>query len=205
MNAANGNAYAPIIASGKNACILHYIENDKECKDDDLLLMDFGAEYANYAADLTRTIPVNGKFSKRQRQCYEAVLRVQKQAMQFLVVGNTIEKVNAAVNDLMKNEIIELGLLSKEDAKDSKKAKEVLFNYFMHGTSHSLGLDVHDIGSKTEPFKPGMIFTCEPGLYIQDEKIGIRLENDILVTEGGPKDLMSNIPIDPDEIEALMK
>ncbi len=204
MNAANGCAYPSIIASGKNACVLHYITNDKECKDGDLLLMDFGAEYANYAADLTRTIPVNGKFSKRQRECYDAVLRVQKKAIKLLVVGNTIEKVNIAVNELMKEELVGLGLMSKTEFDDKDKAKAVLFNYFMHGTSHFLGLDVHDVGSKTEPFKPGMIFTCEPGLYIQDEEIGIRLENDILITEEGPVDLMPNIPIDPDEIERLM-
>lgn len=204
MNGANGHGYPPIIASGLNACTLHYIENDKECKDGDLLLMDFGAEYANYSADLTRTIPVNGKFTKRQREVYESVLNVQKQAIKLLHVGNCIEEVNAAVNKLMEKEIVKLGLMKQSEANDATTAKGILFNYFMHGTSHFLGLDVHDVGLKTEPFKAGMIFTCEPALYIQDEKIGIRLENDILVTEDGPVDLMKNIPIEPDEIETLM-
>lgn len=204
MNAANGNAYPPIIASGKNACTLHYIENDKECKDGDLLLMDFGAEYANYSADLTRTVPVNGKFTTRQREVYEAVLRVQRQAIKMLVVGNTVEKLNAAVNKLMGKEIVKLGLMSSKDAKDPEKAKGILFNYFMHGTSHFLGLDVHDAGSKIESFKSGMVFTCEPALYIQEENMGIRLENDILITNNGPVDLMPNIPIEADEIETLM-
>lgn len=204
MNGANGHGYYPIIASGLNACTLHYIENDKECKDGELLLMDFGAEYANYSADLTRTIPVNGKFTKRQREVYESVLKVQKQAIKLLVIGNTIEKVNAAVNKLMEKEIVKLGLMKQSEANDPEKAKEILFNYYMHGTSHFLGLDVHDVGLKTEPFKAGMVFTCEPALYIQDEKIGIRLENDILITEKGPKDLMATIPIEADDIEALM-
>ncbi len=204
MNSANGHGYPPIIASGLNACTLHYIENDKECKDGDLLLMDFGAEYANYTADLTRTIPVNGKFSKRQREVYESVLNVQKQAIKLLHIGNCIEKVNAAVNKFMEKEIVSLGLMKQSEANDPAIAKGILFNYFMHGTSHFLGLDVHDVGLKTEPFKAGMVFTCEPGLYIQDEKIGVRLENDILITENGPKDLTANIPIEADEIEALM-
>ncbi len=203
-NGANGHAYAPIIASGVNACTLHYIENDKVCKDGDLLLMDFGAEYANYAADLTRTIPINGKFTKRQRKIYEAVLRVQKEAIKLMVVGNTVDKLNKAVNVLMKAELLTLGLMTKEEFSDPIKANSILFKYFMHGTSHYLGLDVHDVGSKYEKMKAGMVFTCEPALYIQDEEIGIRLENDILITEDGPLDLMKNIPIDPDEIEALM-
>ncbi len=201
---ANGHAYAPIIATGINACTLHYIENDKVCKDGDLLLMDFGAEYANYAADLTRTIPINGKFTKRQREVYEAVLRVQKNAIKMLVVGNTVDKLNKAVNGLMKKELLTLGLMTQEDFDDPIKANSVLFKYFMHGTSHYLGLDVHDVGSKYEEIEAGMVFTCEPALYIKEERIGIRLENDILITEDGPVDLMKNIPIDPDEIEDLM-
>lgn len=203
-NGANGNAYYPIMASGKNACVLHYIENDKECKDGDLILMDFGAEYANYAADLSRTIPVNGKFSKRQKECYEAVLNVHKKAIKLLVVGNTIDKVNKAVNEMMKEELVNLGLMTKVEKDDPEKAKAILVEYFMHGTSHYLGLDVHDVGYKFEAFKEGMIFTCEPGLYNQKEGIGIRIENDILVTNDGPIDLMKNIPIEVEEIEALM-
>ncbi len=203
-NGANGHAYPPIIASGINACTLHYIENDKVCKDGDLLLMDFGAEYANYAADLTRTIPINGKFTKRQREVYDAVLRVQKKAIEMLVVGNTVDKLNKAVNELMKQELVSLGLMKQEEYDDPIKANSILFKYFMHGTSHFLGLDVHDVGSKYEKMKAGMVFTCEPALYIREENIGIRLENDILVTENGPVDLMKNIPIEPSEIEALM-
>ncbi len=203
-NGANGHAYAPIIASGVNGCTLHYIENDKICKDGDLLLMDFGAEYANYAADLTRTIPINGKFTKRQREIYDAVLRVQKAAIKLLVIGNTVDQLNKDVNELMKTELVKVGLMTQEESKDPTKANAVLFKYYMHGTSHYLGLDVHDVGTKHEKMKAGMIFTCEPGLYVLEEKIGIRLENDILITEKGPVDLMKNIPIDPDEIEALM-
>ena len=203
-NGAKGHAYSPIIATGINACTLHYIENDKACKNGDLLLMDFGAEYANYAADLTRTIPVNGKFSLRQREIYEAVLRVQKKAIKLLVVGNTVDKLNKAVNEFMKAELLNLGLLTKNELKDPIKVNSILFKYYMHGTSHYLGLDVHDVGSKYAKMKAGMVFTCEPALYIKDEGIGIRLENDILITENGPVDLMKNVPIDPDEIEALM-
>ena len=203
-NGANGHAYAPIIATGINACTLHYIENNKVCKDGDMLLMDFGAEYANYAADLTRTIPVNGKFTARQRAVYDAVLRVQKEAIKMLVVGNTVDKLNKAVNVLMQSELLHLGLMTDDEFKDPIKSNSVLFKYYMHGTSHYLGLDVHDVGSKYEEMKAGMVLTCEPALYIIEEGIGIRLENDILVTKDGPVDLMKNIPIDPDEIEALM-
>jgi len=204
-NGANGHAYAPIIATGINACTLHYIENNKVCKKGDMLLMDFGAEYANYAADLTRTIPVNGKFTARQRAVYDAVLRVQKEAIKMFVVGNTVDKLNKAVNGLMQSELLNLGLITDDEFKDPIKANSVLLKYFMHGTSHYLGLDVHDLGSKYEEMKAGMVFTCEPALYIREEGIGIRLENDILVTKDVPVDLMKNIPIDPDEIEALMK
>lgn len=203
-NGANGHAYPPIIASGINACTLHYVENDKICENGDLLLMDFGAEYANYAADLTRTIPINGKFTKRQREVYDAVLRVQRKAIKMLMVGNTVDKLNKAVNELMKKELLAIGLMTQEEYDDPIKANSVAFKYFMHGTSHFLGLDVHDVGSKHEEIKPGMIFTCEPALYIREERIGIRLENDILVTEDGPVDLMKNIPIEPYEIETLM-
>ncbi len=205
INRANGNAYFPIIASGKDACILHYIENNKACLDGDLLLMDFGAEYANYAADLTRTIPINGKFSSRQREIYDSVLRVQRAAIKMMVVENTVTQLNAEVNKLMMKEVFSLGLMTEEEFNDPKKSKNILFKYFMHGTSHFLGLDVHDVGSKHAAFKAGMVLTCEPALYIKEEKIGIRLENDILISADGPIDLMKNIPIDPDEIEALMK
>jgi Xaa-Pro aminopeptidase len=204
-NGANGHGYAPIIASGLNACMLHYIDNDKTCNDGDLILMDFGAEYANYTADMSRTIPVNGKFTDRQKACYNAVLDVFKQAREMLVPGNTIDKVNKAVNKLMEKKMIALGLFTSEDVKKQDKENPLYFNYFMHGISHPLGLDVHDVGSKYEPFRPGMVVTCEPGIYIEEENIGIRIENDILITEEGPVDLMIDIPIETDEIEAAMR
>jgi Xaa-Pro aminopeptidase len=201
---AAGSAYHPIVASGENACTLHYIENSRECKDGDLLLMDFGAEYGQYAADLTRTIPVNGKFTDRQRACYDAVLRVLRQSSRLLVAGNTIDMLNKEVNKLMEGEMIGLGLLNREAVEKQDPEKPLFTKYFMHGTSHFLGLDVHDVGSKFEPFRPGMIFTFEPGLYIREEKMGIRLENNYLVTDGEPVDLTAEIPVEAEEIEALM-
>ena len=203
-NGANGHGYAPIVASGKNACMLHYTYNDDVCNDGDLVLMDIGAEYANYTADMSRTIPVNGKFTPRQKECYNAVLDVFKQAREMLVPGNTIDKVNKAVNKLMEKKIIDLGLLTQEQVDSQDPDNPLYLKYFMHGISHPLGLDVHDVGSKYEPFRPGMVVTCEPGLYIEEESMGIRIENDILITEEGPVDLMINIPIETDEIEAAM-
>ncbi|HEY9115926.1 MAG TPA: aminopeptidase P N-terminal domain-containing protein [Bacteroidales bacterium] len=205
MNRADGHGYAPIIASGKNACILHYVENNKECKDGDLLLMDFGAEYANYSADMSRTIPVNGKFTERQKACYNAVLRVFIKAKDFYVVGNTINGINESVNKLMEEELINLELFSKAEVEKQDPDAPLFKKYFMHGTAHFLGLDVHDVGSKSEPLKPGMVLTCEPGLYIPEENIGIRIENDLLITSGEPIDLMQDIPVEVDEIEAFMK
>ncbi|MFH1052104.1 MAG: aminopeptidase P N-terminal domain-containing protein [bacterium] len=203
-NRANGHAYYPIIASGASACVLHYIENNKECKDGDLMLLDFGAEYANYAGDLSRTIPVNGKFSQRQKDCYNAVLNVMKQAQNMLVVGTTIDQYHEKVCKLMEQELIGLGLFTEEDVKKQDPKKPLFFKYYMHGTSHFMGLDVHDVGFKQEPLQAGMVFSCEPGIYILDEGIGIRIENDILVTENGPVDLMANIPREVDEIEEIM-
>ena len=202
---ANGHGYAPIVAAGKNACMLHYTHNNKVCHEGDLVLMDFGAEYANYTADMSRTIPVNGKFTDRQKTCYDAVLDVFKHAREMLVPGNTIDKVNKAVNKLMEKKMVDLGLFTEKDIKNQDKENPLYFNYFMHGISHPLGLDVHDVGSKYEPFRPGMVVTCEPGLYIEEENMGIRIENDILITEEGPVDLMINIPIETDEIEAAMR
>ena len=204
LNRANGHGYAPIIASGANACVLHYVENDKMCNDGDLLLMDFGAEYANYSADMSRTIPVSGKFTKRQKACYNAVLRVFKEARKLYYPGNTINKLNEQVNKMMEKEIIGLGLFTEEEVKNQDPEKPLFKKYFMHGTAHFLGLDVHDVGGKDEPFKPGMVLTCEPGLYIREENIGIRIEDDILVTENGPVDLMENIPVEADDIERMM-
>ncbi len=205
INRANGNAYQPIIGSGERACILHYIKNDNQCLDGELVLMDFGAEYDNYAADMTRTIPVNGKFSKRQLECYNAVLEVQKEAARLFVVGNTIDQVNKAVNELMEEQMLKLGLFSRNELQSQDPDKPLYAKYFMHGTSHFLGLDVHDVGSKYDPFQPGMVLTCEPGLYIREEQIGIRIENDIHVTKDGPVNLMADIPVEPEAIEEYMK
>ena len=203
-NRSNGFAYQPIIGSGVDSCVLHYIDNNKACKDGDILLMDFGAEYANYASDLTRTIPVNGKFTNRQKAVYNSVLLVMKEATNMLRPGTIFKEYNAEIGRIMELELIKLGLLDKHDVQ-KQDAKSPLFKqYFMHGTSHYLGLDVHDVGDFDWPMKEGMIFTCEPGIYILEERLGIRLENDILVTAKGPDDLMKNIPIEAEEIEHLM-
>lgn len=204
-NRSRGPAYASIIASGGNACILHYVDNNQECEDGELVLMDFGAEYGNYAADMTRTVPVNGKFTPRQRQVYDSVLTVMKAASQMLVPGNTLDQYHKFVGTVMENELIRLGLLNEGDVRNQDPAKPLYKKYFMHGTSHHLGLDVHDVGNRFRPFEAGMVFTCEPGIYIREEGIGVRLENDVLVTPHGPRDLMKNIPIEADEIEQLMR
>jgi Xaa-Pro aminopeptidase len=205
FNGANGSAYQPIVASGENSCVLHYTENDKECRDGDVVLFDFGAEYANYAADISRTIPVNGKFTPRQRELYNLVLRVQKKAIQKLVPGNTPEKYNEFVNKEMEQEMVKIGLLDAEKVKRQDPEQALFKKYFMHGTAHHLGLDVHDLVDKHQPFKAGMVFTCEPGIYVREEKTGIRIENNILITENGPLDLSANIPREVEDIEALMK
>jgi len=204
INRSAGFAYQPIIASGINSCVLHYIDNNKPCKNGDILLMDFGAEYANYASDLTRTIPVNGKFSARQNAVYNSVLHVMKEAKKMLVPGTNFKDYNKEVGRIMEAELIKLELLDKHDVKKQDPKNPLFKKYFMHGTSHSIGLDVHDVGSFETPMKDGMIFTCEPGIYILEEELGIRLENDILITTNGPNDLMKNIPIEVDEIEELM-
>jgi len=203
-NRSAGFAYQPIIGSGVDSCVLHYIDNNKMCKDGDILLMDFGAEYANYASDLTRTVPVNGRFSERQKNVYNAVHRVMKEATNMLRPGTDHKKMQQEVIKIMEEELISLGLFDKEDVKRQDPSKPMYKKYFMHGTSHSLGLDVHDVGDTNTPMQPGMVFTCEPGIYIREEGIGIRLENDVLVTSGNPDDLMKNIPIDYQEIESLM-
>lgn len=201
---AGGHGYAPIVASGKSACILHYTENDKICKSGDMLLMDFGAEYANYTADLSRTIPVNGKFTTRQKELYNTVLRVMKEVKKMYIPGNTINDINDKASELMEKEMIQLGVFSKEDVMKQDKDNPLFKKYFMHGTSHFMGLDVHDVGAKHEPLKPGMILTCEPGIYIPEENIGIRIENDILITNEEPVDLMTDFPIEVEDIERLM-
>ncbi|OFX21143.1 MAG: X-Pro aminopeptidase [Bacteroidetes bacterium GWA2_31_9b] len=203
-NKASGHAYAPIIASGKNACVLHYIENNKKCNNGDLLLIDFGAEYANYAADCTRTIPVNGKFTPRQRECYEAVLHVMKSAIALIIPGTTINRINEQVDLMLQDEHIKLGLYTKEDVEKQNPENPLVKKYYPHGTSHFIGLDVHDVGDRTIILEEGMVLTCEPGLYIPEENIGIRIENDIIVAHK-PFDLMKNIPKEIDEIEQLMQ
>ena len=203
-NRCEGHAYTPIIASGKSACVLHYVENNRQCQDGDVLLMDFGSEYANYAADLTRSIPVNGQFSDRQRAVYNAVLRVLKEARAMLVPGNILEEYHKEVGKVMESELIGLGLISREEVAKQDPDKPAYKKYFMHGTSHHLGLDVHDLCLRYEPFRAGMMFTCEPGIYIPEENLGIRLENDILITDDGPIDLFRSIPIEAEGIEELM-
>lgn len=199
-----GHGYHPIIGSGKNSCILHYNQNDQVCKDGDLLLLDFGAEYAHYSADLTRTIPVNGQFTERQRAVYNAVLRVMREATAMLVPGNNLTDFQKEVGSIMESELLGLGLISKEDIKNQDPDWPAYKKYFMHGTSHHLGLDVHDLSNRYDPFQAGMVFTCEPGIYIPEENFGIRIENDILVTDHEPIDLMAHIPVEAEEIEALM-
>jgi Xaa-Pro aminopeptidase len=203
-NRSRGFAYGPIIASGGNACVLHYVENNKECKAGDVILLDVAAEYANYASDLTRCLPVSGKFTVRQKQVYNAVLRVMKAATAMLVVGNNIPDYHKAVGSLMEKELVDLGLITMDDIKKQNPDWPAYKKYFMHGTSHFLGLDVHDVGDFNRKLEAGMVFTCEPGIYIPQENLGIRLENDILVTANGPDDLMKNIPLEAEEIEALM-
>ncbi|MCX6182207.1 MAG: aminopeptidase P N-terminal domain-containing protein [Bacteroidetes bacterium] len=205
VNRSNGHAYSPIIASGKNACVLHYVNNNQLCKKGDLILMDFGAEYANYASDLTRTVPVSGKFSKRQKQVYNAVLNVLKESRKLLVAGNTFQDYNKDVRTIIEKELVDIGLITTTEIRKQDPQNPVFRKYFMHGISHFMGLDVHDLGDRSNNFQSGMIFTCEPGIYIPEENIGIRLENDILITAKGPQDLMKNIPIEAEEIEELMK
>ena len=203
-NKSRGFAYGPIIASGASACVLHYVENNRVCKDGDVILLDVAAEYANYASDLTRCLPVNGKFTKRQKEVYNAVLRVMKSATSMLKAGNTFEKYNAAVGDLMTEELVQLGLLKTDDVKNQNPNWPAYKKYFMHGTSHFIGLDVHDVGLFYEPMQIGNAFTVEPGIYIPEEGLGIRLENNIVITKDGNNDLMKNIPLEADEIESLM-
>lgn len=203
-NRSKGFAFQPIIASGFNACVLHYIENKDRCKDGEMVLMDIGAEYGNYNADLTRCVPVNGKFTDRQKSVYNAVLRVQREAMAMLRPGNTIPEYHKEVGKVMESELIGLGLLSKTDVKNQDPLKPAYKKYFMHGTSHHLGLDVHDYGYPHQEMAEGMVFTVEPGIYIREESIGVRLENDVVIRKDGIEDLMVNIPIEADEIEDFM-
>ena len=204
-NRSKGFAYTPIVASGNNANVLHYIENNLECKSGDLILMDVGAEYANYSSDMTRTIPVSGKFTDRQRAVYDAVNHVKNKATKLLVPGTIWADYHVEVGKIMTSELRGLGLLDKADVQNEKADWPAYKKYFMHGTSHHMGLDTHDYGILTEPMQANMVFTVEPGIYIPDEKFGIRLEDDVVIQEKGePLNLMRNIPIDADEIEDLM-
>lgn len=203
-NRATGHAYNPIIASGKNACVLHYTDNNQTCFAGDVILLDFGAEYANYNADLSRSIPVSGRFTDRQRNVYNAVLRVMKEAKKLLVKGAILDEYHKEVGKIMESELIGLGLLSRHEVEKQNPSTPLYKKYFMHGTSHFLGLDVHDIGNRYQKMDAGMIFTCEPGIYIPEENLGIRIENDILITKDGNVDLMETIPIEAEEIEEIM-
>lgn len=203
-NRANGFAYTPIIASGYNACVLHYIENNQQCKAGDVILMDVGAEYANYSSDLTRCYPVSGKFTKRQKDVYNAVLHVKNEATKLLIPGVLLNEYHVEVGKLMEEQLLKLKLIDKTDIKNQDPKWPAYKKYFMHGTSHYIGLDTHDVGSWTEPIKENMVFTVEPGIYIPEENLGIRLEDDIVVKRGDNFNLMANIPIIAEEIEDLM-
>jgi Xaa-Pro aminopeptidase len=204
-NRSTGFAYTPIIASGYNANVLHYIENNNKCADGDMLLMDVGAAYANYSSDMTRTIPVNGRFTERQKQVYNAVLRVKEEATKMLVPGTLWAEYHKEVGKLMTSELLELGLLDKADVQNEKPEWPAYKKYFMHGTSHHIGLDTHDYGALKTPMKANMVFTVEPGIYIPKEKMGIRIEDDVVIQENGaPVNLMKNIPITVEEIEDWM-
>lgn len=201
---ATGHAYNPIIASGKNANILHYNDNNQVCLDGDVILFDFGAEYANYNADMSRSVPVNGRFSKRQKDVYNSVLRIMKEAKKMLLPGTIWNEYHDEVGKVVESELLSLGLLDKHDIAKQDTGMPLYKKYFMHGTSHHLGLDVHDFASRYKAFEAGNILTCEPGIYIQQEGLGIRLENNILLTKNGNTDLMADIPIEVEEIEEIM-
>ena len=204
-NRSKGFAYTPIIASGNNANVLHYIENNQQCNDGDLILFDVGAEYANYSSDMSRTIPVSGKFTARQKEVYNAVLRVKNEATKLLTPGTLWKEYHVEVGKLMTSELLGLGLLDKADVQNENPDWPAYKKYFMHGTSHHMGLDTHDYGLLHKPMEANMVFTVEPGIYIPAEGFGIRLEDDVVVQENGePFNLMRNIPIEADEIEALM-
>ena len=199
-----GFAYTPIVASGFNACVLHYIENSDVCKDGDVILMDVGAEYGNYASDMTRCIPVNGRFTDRQKQIYNAVLSVMKDAMKLLNPGVFLHEYHKQVGELMTEQLLNVGLIDKHDVEKQSASAPAYKKYFMHGTSHFIGLDVHDVGLWHEPIQTGNVFTVEPGIYIREENLGIRLENDIVIQENGFFDLMGDIPLEAEAIEEAM-
>jgi Xaa-Pro aminopeptidase len=201
---ATGHAYSPILASGKNAIVLHYNDNNQVCNDGDVILFDFGAEYANYNADMSRSVPVNGRFTKRQRAIYDAVLRVMRESVKMIIAGTVWNEYHEEVGKIMTGELIGLGLLDRHDVEKQDVKLPLYKKYFMHGTSHHLGLDVHDIASRYKVFEVGNILTCEPGIYIPEEGLGIRIENNILITPGGNRDLMAGIPVEAEHIEEIM-
>ncbi len=201
---ATGEAYGSIVASGDRARILHYVSNNQECKSGELILMDFGAEYGGYCADLTRTVPVNGKFTRRQRTVYNACLHLHNYAKSILKPGISIIDYTEKVGEEATQQFFKIGLLKKSDVKNEDPENRAYRKYLYHGISHHLGVDVHDLGTRTEPIKPGMVFTIEPGIYIEEEQMGIRIENNVWITRSGNKDLMKNIPITVEEIEGLM-
>ena len=204
-NRSKGFAYTPIIASGQNANVLHYIENNKQCKEGELILMDVAAEYGNYSSDLTRTVPVSGKFTSRQKEVYESVLKVKKEATKLLVPGTIWKEFHVEVGKLMTSELLKLGLLNKVDIQNESSEKPAYKKYFMHGTSHHMGLDTHDYGLLHLPMEANMVFTVEPGIYIPEEGFGVRLEDDVVIqSKGEPLNLMDSIPIEAEEIETLM-
>lgn len=202
---ATGEAYGSIVASGDRARTLHYVSNNQECKDGELILMDFGAEYGGYCADLTRTVPANGKFTRRQKTVYNACLHLHDYAKSLLKPGITITDYTEKVGEEATRQFLKIGLLKKGDIRNEDSDNRAYRKYLYHGISHHLGIDVHDLGTRTEPIKPGMVFTVEPGIYIEEEQMGIRIENNVWITKNGNKDLMKNIPITVDEIENLMK
>lgn len=205
-NRATGHSFDPIVASGASACVLHYVENNKQVKDGDLILVDCGVDYANYASDMTRCLPANGRFTQRQKEVYNAVLRVMRAATLLLKPGTMLMEYHKEVGQIMEKELVDLGLITMQDIKNQNPEWPAYKKYFMHGTSHFLGVDVHDSGMRYEPMQAGNLFTCEPGIYIKEEGIGIRIENNILITDTGYIDLMDeiNMPIEVEDIEAIM-
>ncbi len=203
-NRSRGHAYEPIVASGANACVLHYVTNDQACKDGDIVLLDVGAEYAGYASDMTRCFPVNGRFTARQKEVYNAVLRVFYLVKGLLRPGRILRDNLAECQQAIEKECVDLGLFSMDDIRNQDKANPLYRKYFMHGVSHFLGIDVHDIGNHYKPIKENMVFTCEPGIYIKEEGIGVRIEGDMLITSGEPIDFLGNVPIEVEAIEDIM-
>ncbi len=198
---AEGHAFEPIVGTGQNALVLHYVNNNDLCREGDLLLMDFGADWGHYCADCSRTVPVNGRYTTRQRELYNATLRVFRQARQLMKPGTLMGDFHAAVGKIWEEEHVKLGLYSMQDLKKQPASNPLWQKYYWHGTSHSMGLDVHDPFDRSVPFREGMVFSCEPGIYIPEEGMAIRLENDVLITSDGPEDMMEEIPLDPAEIE----